>query len=58
MIQKIQETAKGIAALVGALLTAGSTLIPATWAIPNKPQSAASPQQVQSGTDSPTTAQP
>lgn len=31
MIQKIKETAKGIAALIGALITAGSTLIPAEW---------------------------
>ena len=32
MIQKIKEAAKMIAALVGALLTAGSTLIPESWA--------------------------
>lgn len=31
MIQKIKEAAKMIAALVGAVLTAGSTLIPETW---------------------------
>lgn len=31
MIQKIKEAAKMIAALIGALLTAGSTLVPADW---------------------------
>ena len=31
MIQKIKEVAKMIAALVGAVATAGSTLIPADW---------------------------
>ena len=31
MIQKIKEVAKFIAALVGAIATAGSTLIPAEW---------------------------
>lgn len=31
MIQKIKEAAKMIAALVGAVLTAGSTLIPEAW---------------------------
>ncbi|MGN8024684.1 hypothetical protein [Microbacterium sp. 22242] len=31
MIQKIKEAAKMIAALIGALLTAGTTLIPASW---------------------------
>lgn len=30
-MQKIKEAAKMIAALVGALVTAGSTLIPADW---------------------------
>ena len=31
MIQKIKEAAKMVAALVGALLTAGTTFIPASW---------------------------
>lgn len=31
MIQKIKEIAKFIAAIVGGALTAGSTLIPASW---------------------------
>ena len=31
MIQKIKEVAKFVAALVGAIATAGSTLIPADW---------------------------
>lgn len=31
MIQKVKEAAKMIAALVGALLTAGTTLIPESW---------------------------
>lgn len=32
MIQKIREAAKFVAALVGALATAGTVLIPADWA--------------------------
>lgn len=31
MIEKIKKAAKMVAALVGALVTAGSTLIPETW---------------------------
>ena len=31
MIQKIKEAAKMVAALVGAIATAGSTLVPADW---------------------------
>lgn len=31
MIEKIKSAAKMLAALIGALLTAGSTLIPAEW---------------------------
>ena len=31
MIQKIKEAAKMLAALIGAVLTAGTTLIPETW---------------------------
>lgn len=31
MIQRIKEAAKMLAALVGAILTAGSTLIPESW---------------------------
>lgn len=31
MIQKIKEVAKFVAALIGAIATAGSTLIPADW---------------------------
>lgn len=31
MIQRIKEAAKMIAALIGAVLTAGSTLIPESW---------------------------
>lgn len=32
MIQRLKEAAKMVAALIGALLTAGSTLVPADWA--------------------------
>lgn len=31
MIQKVKEAAKMVAALVGALVTAGTTLIPVEW---------------------------